>query len=114
MRQILSTALGKNADLCLEHILELYSLISAWIHPVARVKVDRQTGETYAAGILKAIIMPTEYFDEDIEDLKHLRELIEYTRQALAILLYAWSKDKDIAGRSDIEKHLLETLMHDQ
>lgn len=102
----------------LGYILDLYQAISAWVHPVARIRLE---GEELAAGLLRAIIiatarrgtppsygavMPMEYTEKDIEDLKHLADIASHARLALAAIAYAWSVDKDFVDREALHQHL--------
>jgi len=109
----------KEGEELLNHILDLYQAISAWVHPVAKIRFDK--GKEIAAGILKAVmitmaqhgappaygvLVPMEYGSEDLDDLKCLNEAIEHTRLAVTVMVYAWSLDKELANREALKKYL--------
>ncbi len=116
MQKYLIKALGKDeGEKWTKSIMSLYQAISAWVHPVARIKID---GKGYlSAGILKGAIVtllekgelpnyslgiPAEYGDEDLGDLKYLGEAIKDTRRILAIVAYVWADDKEFINRKAI------------
>lgn len=120
--KILTRVFGdKEGEEWLNYILDLYQAISAWVHPVARIRFDKK--EEIVAGILRAImittaergippvygiVIPMEYNSEDLDDLKHLNEIIKHTRLALTSIAYVWSIDKDITDKEALKKHLEE------
>jgi len=58
LRKILAKTLGdEEGNKWLEYILDLYQETSAWIHPVARIRLDRE--EELAASILRAVMITT-------------------------------------------------------
>ncbi len=105
----------------LKYILELYQAISAWVHPVARIKLDKEKEIT--AGVLRAImitvaqrgvppsyglVIPMEYDEEDLDNLKHLNEIIKHTRLAITMIAYTWSINKNVADREALRKRFEE------
>ena len=50
-----------------------------------------------------------EYDEVDIEDLNYFKELIELTKISITLLVYIWSRDKDVSDKDAIERYL-ETL----
>jgi len=113
LRKMFTKVFGnKRGNEYLELLLHTYESLSAWIHPVAKIRIEsEQSGEEYAAGLLKAIVLtwnkhgippsygiliPMEYNNADVEDLRYLKENIEAVRLSLAILTYVWSIDKDV------------------
>ncbi|RLG91268.1 MAG: hypothetical protein DRO36_04585 [Candidatus Hecatellales archaeon] len=115
----------EQAEEWVNYILDVYSQLSAWIHPIARAHRTRQRErEVFPAGLLRAIILtagkygvppsyglliPMEYDEVDIEDLNYFKELVELTEISITLLVYIWSRDKDISDKIAIEK-FLETL----
>ena len=115
LREVLSDEEG---DGWINYILYLYQAISAWVHPIARIRLNRE--EELAAGILRAVmittaergvpptyglVLPMEYGEEDLDDLKHLNSIIGDTRVALAVIAYTWSADKDFTDREALRNH---------
>lgn len=113
----------KESSEWVNYILDLYQAVSAWVHPVARIRIDKR--EELAAGIIRAvmittaergippvygIVIPMEYTDEDLEDLKHLNDIINFTRLATSLIAYAWSIDKDVADGEALRKHFEKLL----
>lgn len=51
-----------------------------------------------------------EYTNEDLEDLKHLNDIINSARLASSLIAYAWSIDKDISDRDILRKYFEKLL----
>ena len=121
--KVFQETVGKEqAKKLVDYVCDVYRQLSAWIHPVANIQRLTEHGKReFAAGLLRAItltaekygappsygvLIPMKYGKTDIEDLKYLREMIELTRSSIALLIYAWSKDKDITDKNAIEEFL--------
>ena len=120
--KILTKVFGdRDGEERLGYILDLYQAISAWVHPVARIRFDKK--EEITAGILEAIKrmmakrgvppsygidIPMEYTSEELDDLKHLNEIVKHARLAVALIAYAWSIDKDVTDRGALKERLEE------
>ncbi|RLG02531.1 MAG: hypothetical protein DRN61_06330 [Thaumarchaeota archaeon] len=115
----------EEAEEWINYILDVYSQLSAWIHPIARAyRTRKPKREVFPAGLLRAIILttgkygippsyglliPMEYDEPDIEDLNYLKEMVELTKFSITLLVYIWSRDKNVLDKAAIEK-FLETL----
>lgn len=127
LKNIFVERLGEEvAEMWVDYILDLYQGLSAWVHPVARIKFEK---DEYAAGVLKAVIeaatwretppvyafmIPGGYVEEDIEDLRRLNDGIVHTRLAITLLVYVWSIDKPWVDLEAIEKRLEDLLRRRQ
>jgi len=112
----------EQAEEWINYILDVYSQLSAWIHPIARAQRTRKRErEVFPAGLLRAIMLttekygtppsygiliPMEYDEPEIEDLNYFKEMVELTRFSITLLVYIWSKDKDVSDKAAIEKFL--------
>ena len=114
----LSKSFRDKAQLYLNVILDTYESLSAWLHPTARIRIDKD--KEVAAGLLRAIALtiiekgrppsyalqvPMKYSEDDIEDLKCLQANIKWTRNSLAILMFAWAYTKDFINKEIIAEH---------
>jgi len=108
-------------------ILGLYQQISAWIHPMAKIKEvstrrnEKVSSEAIAVSILKTValtfekwntppayelVIPMNYDEKDLETLGALNIITKYTKATLSVIAYVWSFDKDVSNRDAISKHL--------
>ena len=115
----------EQAEAWISYVLDVYSQLSAWIHPIARAfRTRKREREVFPAGLLRAIVLttgkygappsygvhiPMEYDEVDIEDLNYFKELVELTKISITLLVYIWSRDKDVSDKDAIERYL-ETL----
>lgn len=122
LKRVLVEVYGtRKAEEFIEIILSAYEYLSAYIHPVARVKLRTERGvKEHAAGLLRAIaltttrrgippayglLIPLEYGPEDLEDLRYLRACIDYVRLSLAIIARAWIRGKPVEDEKAVKEH---------
>ena len=110
----------REAEIAVGNIVRIFKELSAWIHPIATIRRTTERGdEELTAGLFKAILLttgekgilpsygiliPLEYSETDLEDLKHLQSLIEHVRSAIALMMYAWVNDKDFLRKELLER----------
>lgn len=110
----------REAEEAVGDILGVFKGLSAWIHPIATIRRTTERGvEELTAGLFKAILLttgekgilpsygiliPSKYGEADLEDLRHLQNLIEHVRSAIALMMYAWVNDKDFLRKGLVEK----------
>ena len=110
----------QQAERSVDSIFAIFRELSAWIHPIATVRRITERGEQeLTAGLFTAILLtiagrgappsygvliPSEYNEADLEDLRHLENLIERVRSAITLILYAWLGDKDFLKKEEVEK----------
>ena len=113
LRKVLADRFGEEtASSYLELLDTTYRSLSAWIHPVATIKLGTGEGrEEIPAGLIKAItltlarhgmppsygiMLPTDYTEKDLESLDKLRNDIVATRLSILFLTLAWAADKNL------------------
>ena len=110
----------REAEIAVDNIIRIFKELSAWIHPIATIRRTTERGdEELTAGLFKAILLttgekgvlpsygiliPLEYGLADLQDLRHLQNLIEHVRSAIALIMYAWVGDKDFLRKELVER----------
>lgn len=122
LRESLISAFGEKGEEYVNFLLETYEFLSAWLHPVAKIRAENKNKMIeLTAGLFKTIVsvwgqylippsygigIPAEYSRRDLEALRCLKNNINDTRLALAVMMYAWSLDKNV--NKDCIKEILD------